>query len=254
MDYRVSELAKLSGVSARTLRYYDQIGLLRPERTDSNGYRVYGRAQVDRLQQILFYRALGFPLGQIREILSAPGFDLERSLESHLAALQIKREQIDALIHTVRRTIRSVKEGTAMSDSKKFEGFKQAMIDENEEKYGAELRERFGDDAVDASRAKVKGMSQKQWEAAQALEEKISAALKEAFAQGDPAGKRAQEACDLHRQWLCLYWKDGTYSKAAHRALAQAYAADERFSAYYDRIAPGCAKFFRDAIEIYCGR
>ena len=139
-----------------------------------------------------------------------------------------------------------------MSDTEKFEGFKQKMINDNENEYGKEIREKYGDEIIDASYAKVKGMSQKQWEEAQKLSEQILVTLKEAFEQGDPASELAQKACDLHRQWLCMFWKEGTYSKEAHKALAEGYVADERFTAYYDKIAPGCTKFLRDAIAVYC--
>ena len=139
-----------------------------------------------------------------------------------------------------------------MSDTEKFEGFKQKMINDNENEYGKEIREKYGDEIIDASYAKVKGMSQKQWEEAQKLSEQILVTLKEAFEQGDPASELAQKACDLHRQWLCMFWKEGTYSKEAHKALAEGYVADERFTAYYDKISPGCSKFLRDAIAVYC--
>ncbi len=250
--YRINELAEMSGVSTRTLRYYDQIGLLKPETVGENGYRMYGRTQVDRLQQIMFYRVLEMPLDDIRAVLDASDFDRASVLEGHLAALLNKKEQIEALIQNVENTIRSQKEKTIMADSKKFEGFKQKLINDNEAKYGKELRERFGDDAIDASNDKVKKMSTGNWERAQVLENQIFETLKEAFESGDPSSDKAQAACDLHRQWLCMFWKDSTYSGAAHAALADGYVSDERFTAYYDKIGEGAAKFFRDAIKIYC--
>ena len=87
MEYSIQELAKLAGVTTRTLRWYDQIGLLKPGRVAESGYRYYGDAQVDRLQDILYYRALGVELAQIRECLDDPAFDRLAALRSHLAAL-----------------------------------------------------------------------------------------------------------------------------------------------------------------------
>jgi len=139
-----------------------------------------------------------------------------------------------------------------MADNEKFEGFKQKLIDENEAKYGEEIRERFGDDTVDSSNMRIKGMSEEQWLKAQNLSAEISEVLKEALESGDPAGDVAQKACDLHRQWLCMFWKEGTYSHEAHNSLAETYVADERFKAYYDSVVDGAALFLRDAIRNYC--
>ena len=95
-------------------------------------------------------------------------------------------------------------------------------------------------------------MSQEQWNAQKAEEQEIAALLKEAMELGDPACAQAQRACDLHRQWLCRFWPDDTYTKEAHRMMGEMYVGDERFRAYYEAIAPGCAEFFRDALNIYC--
>ena len=116
MEYTVKALADLSGVTARTLRWYDQKGLLKPLRVSDAGYRIYGPEQVDRLQLILFYRALGLELSAIRSILDDPGFDRLAALQSHLAELVGRREQLEKLILTVRKTIEEAKGGTAMSD------------------------------------------------------------------------------------------------------------------------------------------
>lgn len=139
-----------------------------------------------------------------------------------------------------------------MSSKEKFEGFKQKMTDENEAKYGKEIREKYGDDTVNASNSKVKGMSEEVWQKTETLRKEIDELLKEAYAQGNPAGELAQKACALHKEWICMFWPAGMYSKEAHKGLGEMYAADERFTAYYDKIAPGCAVFFRDALNIYC--
>lgn len=250
MEYSVSELAKLAGVSARTLRYYDRCGLLPPARVDSNRYRIYGEAQVDRLQQILFYREMGVPLDQIKRILSSPDFDGRMALEKHLKALIAERERVDALIANVEKTLKALKGETVMTDSEKFDGFGQKLVEENEKLYGEEIRAKYGDDAVERTNAKVRGMDKEQYAEAERLRAELEDTLKQAFALGDPASPLTQKACELHKQWLCCYY-DG-YSKEYHKGLAQMYVDDPRFTAYYDKIAPGCAVFLRDAVLIYC--
>lgn len=250
--YTVNDLAELSGVSVRTLHYYDEIGLLHPVRRDNN-YRNYGTEEVDRLQQILLYRKGGVSLKDIKKLLDDRSFDAREALAAHLDRLKDQQQQITKLIENVEKTLKNLEEETPMADKEKFEGFKRDLIEENEKKYGKEVREKYGDDQVDASNAKLAGMSEDQWQHAQELEQKLKDDLREAMeTTGDPASPLAQEACDLHRQWLCLFWKDGMYSKEAHLALAEGYVADDRFKAYYDKIAPGATEFLRDAMKTYC--
>jgi len=250
MEYTISRLAEIAGISTRTLRYYDELGLLSPARISSNGYRIYGQEEIDRLQQILFYRELGVPLDKIKEILSSKDFDRQAALESHLSALRAKRKQLDLLIANVEKTIKAAKGEIVMSDQEKFEGFIQKMIDDNERQYGEEARAKFGNESVDRSNAKLKGMSKEQYEELEKLTAELNETLKAAFEQGDPGSELAQKACELHKKWLCYFWND--YSKEAHIGLAQMYVDDPRFTAYYDKIAVGCAKFLRDAILLYC--
>jgi len=159
----------MSGVSARTLRYYDEIGLLKPLRIASSGYRLYGQKELDTLQQILFYRELGFPLDEIKSILYTDDFDMERSFENHLAELSKKRERLDVLINNVTKSMSAMKGEITMTDNEKFEGFKQTLIDENEQKYGSEIRTKYGDNAVDASNAKLKGLTVEQYDEGERL-------------------------------------------------------------------------------------
>lgn len=251
MEYTIAKLAQLSGVTNRTLRYYDQLGLLRPARI-SNGYRIYGHKEVDRLQTILFYRELGVELKEIAVLLNAPAFDRASALQTHLTTLLERRKQLDLLIDNVSKTISTMKGEATMSDKEKFEGFKDKLLKDNEARYGKEIRRKYGDKTVDAANAKVKGMSEEKMQQADALRLRINELLKRAFEAGDPAGELAQQVCDLHRQWLCLYWPEGMYSKAAHKGLGEMYVEDERFRANYDKIAPGCAAFLRDALNLYC--
>ena len=251
MEYTVQKLGKMAGVSTRTLRYYDEIGILKPARINSSGYRIYGKAEVDRLQQILFYRELGVSLESIRDIVTAPSFDGAKALREHREKLLDKRKQLDALIANVDKTIALTEGRITMTDKEKFEGFKQKMIDENEEKYGKEIRAKYGDDQVNQSNKKIKDMTEEQYAEVEKLSASVIGTLKEAFATGDPAGELAQKAVDLHRQWLSYFW--GSYSKEAHAGVAQMYVDDERFKAYYDKEQPGAAEFLRDAILIYTG-
>ncbi len=251
MEYTVHELAKLAGITARTLRYYDQIGLLKPARENPSGYRIYGEAEVDRLQQILFYRELGVSLDCIKNIMNSPSFDRVEALKEHRAKLLDEKKRLELLIANVEKTIAMLEGRITMTDKEKFKGFKQKMIEENELRYGKEARERYGDEAVDASYKKLKSMTQEDYAALERLTNELNETIKKAFETGDPAGELAQKACELHKQWLLYFWD--SYSKEAHMALVQMYVDDERFTAYYDKIAPGCAAFLRDAMRIYTG-
>ena len=146
MEYSIQELSRLSGVTTRALRWYDHIGLLKPSRVAESGYRYYGPAEVDRLQDILFYRALGVELARIRECLDDPSFNRTAALRSHLAALEAERTRLDALIRSVRDTIRCEERKEIMSDEQKFEALKQQILTRHEQVYGKEAREKYGDD------------------------------------------------------------------------------------------------------------
>lgn len=250
MEYTIKKLGQMAGVSTRTLRYYDETGLLKPERISSSGYRIYGKDQVERLQQIMFYRELGVNLDEIGRIINAPGFRKVSALEEHLVSLKERRQQLETLIKNVEKTILNERGEITMNDKERFEGFKTRMVEENEQKYGEEVRSKYGNETVEKSNAKVMGMSKEQYAEVEKLSAELNETLKMAFEQGDPAGELAQKACELHKKWLMFFW-DG-YSKEAHKDLAQMYVDDERFTAHYDKIAPGCAVFLRDAIMIYC--
>jgi len=251
MEYTVQKLAKMAGVSTRTLRYYDEIGILKPARINSSGYRIYGQREVDLLQQILFYRELGVNLDNIKEILTQANFNELNALKEHRVQLLEKRKQLDLLIVNVNKTIVSKERGIEMTDKEKFEGFKQELIDDNEQKYGKEIREKYGDDTINESNQKLKNMTEEQYKEMTNMAEKINETLVEAMKTGDPASELAQKVADMHKQWLTFSWSQ--YSKEAHAGLAQMYVDDPRFTAYYDKHQPGAAQFLRDAIHIYVG-
>ena len=249
MEYTVQKLGKLAGISSRTLRYYDEIGLLKPARKSVSGYRIYGEKEVDKLQQILFYRELGLDLGSIQHIVNDPEFDRTAALHSHRQQLLAKRKQLDLLINNVEATI-STAEGTIeMADDEKFEGFKKQLVVDNEQQYGSEVRSKYGEESVDKSNAKLLNMSEAQYKAFKQLEQEVLDTLADACKSGDPASPVAQKVAELHKRWLLFTWP--SYSEEAHAGLAQMYVNDERFAAYYERAYPGAAEFLRDAVLIY---
>jgi len=249
MEYTVQKLAVMAGVSTRTLRYYDEIGILKPERINSSGYRIYGQSEVDKLQHILFYRELDVRLESIKEIVTERAYDGTNALKDHRENLLAKREQLDMLIANIDKTIEASEGKINMTDKEKFEGFKQKMIDDNVKKYGEEIKAKYGDEQLNQSNKKLKDMTKEQYDEWEDLGKSVIDTLKSAFATGDPAGELAQKTADLHRQWLSYSW--GSYTKEAHAGLAQMYVDDERFNAYYDKEQPGSAEFLRDAVLIY---
>ena len=215
MEYSIKKLSEIAGVSTRTLRYYDEIGLLKPARVSSSGYRIYGKKQVDILQQILFYKELGISLDEIKEIIQNPNFE-------------------------------------KIGDPSSKEGFKKTVIDENEKKYGKEIRSKYGDETIDKSNEKFMKMSEEEYNEADALAKEIIEQLIAAKKIGDPSSKEAQALAELHKKWLSIYWDK--YSKEAHAGVAQMYVCDERFKEYYDKHGEGLAEFLRDAIVEYTSR
>lgn len=249
MEYTVQKLSKIAGISTRTLRYYDEIELLKPLKINSSGYRIYGQNEVNKLQQILFYRELGISLENIKNIINSPTFDSLSALKEHHNKLLAKRKQIDLLIENATKTI-ALREGKyIMTDLEKFEGFKEKIIDENEKNYGTEIREKYSEDVINQSNKKLKSMSKKDYDDWQNLSAEIISKLKKAFETGDVSNEISQEVARLHHKWLSYTWN--TYSKEAHAALAEMYVADERFTSYYDKEQPGLAKFLRDSIVFY---
>lgn len=251
MEYAIHALANLAGVSTRTLRWYHQKGLLCPSRIDpDSGYRYYGVAEVDRLQQILFYRALGVELAQIGRLLDAPDFCRMDALRGHLTSLQREQARIQRLIHTVVQTIQSEERNETMTDQAKFAAFQRQLVEENEGKYGKEIRENYGDEAVDRSNAQMLSMTQQEYDRWAKLGQEIITQLHVAVQSGaDPAGAEGARIADLHRQWLSA--TNRGYEPDMHRGIAQMYVADERFAAYYDQGQVGSAQFLRDAVLIH---
>ena len=250
MEYNISQLSKLSGVSARTLRYYDEINLLHPSRTNEAGYRFYGDKEVNLLQQILFYRERGLSLEKIRFILYDENFDMLKALNEHLTELENRMERLSKLIDTVKDTIASVKGEFIMRDSEKFESFKKDIVDQYEKLYGEEAREKYGDSEVDMTVNKVLSLSKEDYEKFQTLGKKVMEALKAAvISKASPKSETGRSVASLHKEWLGYSWKD--YTEQKHKGVVSLYVQDERFKKYYDREQDGCADFLLAAVDFW---
>lgn len=250
MEYNISQLSKLSGVSARTLRYYDEINLLHPSRTNEAGYRFYGDKEVNLLQQILFYRERGLSLEKIRFILYDENFDMLKALNEHLTELENRMERLSKLIDTVKDTIASVKGEFIMRDSEKFEAFKKDIVDQYEKLYGEEAREKYGDSEVDMAVNKVLSLSKEDYEKFQTLGKKVMEALKAAvISKASPKSETGRSVASLHKEWLGYSWKD--YTEQKHKGVVSLYVQDERFKKYYDREQDGCADFLLAAVDFW---
>lgn len=250
MYYTVKELADLTGLTPRTLRYYDAIGLLRPARDAENDYRVYAPEEVERLYRILFYRESGLPLERIGALLD--GADRDMILREHLQNLREQQDRLALRIRAVQEILSEQKGGRVIMGKETFDAMKDQVLKENEANYGTEIRGKYGDATVESSYSRIRGLSAEQWGQMQRDEAAYLDALRRAAASGDPAGEDAREACRLHLQWLRYTWKPEMCTPQAHRGLVKMYDLDERFRAYYEeRAGVGSAAFFAEAIDCY---
>ncbi len=250
MEYSIKELSRLSGISARTLRYYDEIGLLKPSRVTDAGYRYYAQPELALLQQILFYRERGFDLKTIQKMIYDKDFDMLKAMEDHLLALEDQKAQTEALILTVKRTIQHMKGDYDMSDRERFEALKDKMVHENEQTYGAEARQKYGDDAVNEANRRMMDLPEEQFARWQELDKEIIRRLDAGVAAGiRPASEDAKQIALLHREWLTI--ATPKYSPQMHKGIAAMYIADERFTRYYDRDRSGCAQLLHDAVQFW---
>lgn len=247
MDYTIQQLAKLAGVSSRTLRYYDQIGLLAPKRLSANGYRIYGTKEVDRLQQILFFRELGIKLEEIKDLL-AQNHDELTLLQQHRRQLSQQKMHLEQLLKLVDETIAAKKGQKIMTDQEKFQAFKQELVTKNEEQYGEEIREKYGEASVNQANAQMLNMTKEQYAHFEALSQKIGQLLRNAEQLVIPSTE-AESLFQTHKEWLNMSW--GRYDAAAHKGLADMYLADERFTAYYDKNQVGATQKLVAAIHYY---
>ena len=250
MEYTIKKLAEMAGISTRTLRYYDEIGLLKPCRVNSSGYRIYGEKEVDVLQQILLYRSMDIKLEEIQNIISDSSFDICQSLIEHRKHLISRKNQLEQLILTVERTIEYKKGEINMSNKEKFQGLKKERLEENERKYGKEIRDKYGRETVEASNKKFMNMSEEDFNKMNKVEEDIINGLIEVVRTSDLESNVAKEVYENHKKWLSFTWP--SYSKDAHIGLAEMYVADERFAKYYnDKAGKEVVNTLRDIIVRY---
>ena len=201
MNYQTKNLAKLAGISIRTLRYYDQIGLLSPhERTEGN-YRIYHDEDVNKLQQILFFKEMGLELKKIKILMKNLNDEKRlKVLETHLSSLHHDQKRIELLIENVKKTIQSIKGEQIMSNKEKFFGFKKEMLKKNDDAYRDEVVKQWGEEAYQTSRKAFQHMSEEEFYAFQNLAVEIIETLKQ-IKQKDDASLRIKVAKD-HQTWL----------------------------------------------------
>jgi DNA-binding transcriptional MerR regulator len=246
MAWSIAQVARMSKVTSRTLRHYDDIGLLRPARVGGNGYRYYEREQLLSLQRILIMRELGLGLEAIAEIIH-DGRDQVEALRMHRAWLLAERDRFGRLASTVLRTIEELEGGDEMKQDAAhwFEGFDPAQ----QERWQEEARERWGAEVVDAAAERVEEKPKDWWrqEGSRWLEtlRALVALIDAGKAPDDPD---VQDVVAGHYQWICQFW---TPNKESYTGLGELYVQDPRFRANYDRTDPRLAEFMRDAMAAY---
>ncbi|KRO16710.1 MerR family transcriptional regulator [Lacticaseibacillus saniviri] len=231
--YQIQALAKVAGVSVRTLRYYHEIGLLVPQ-VAPNGYRQYSEADVDTLQLIVMYRQLDFSLAQIKQLLTTPASKRLARLKEQQVIIAAKRTELDQISQQLAATIHNQEEAQQMSDKQKFEAFKHAQIKANDDQYGAEVTARFGSEQKRAADQHFGQLTQAQYQQMQEAEQQLTAALKTYLAAPALPSAAAEAAFQAHRDWLQVAMPD--YTPQIHQQLAAMYVADERFGKYYTKL------------------
>jgi len=245
MAYTIKEIADLAGVTTRTLRFYDQIGLLSPAEVAGNGYRLYNHASLLRLQQIMFFRELDVPLKQIQAIMKQPDFDLKAALEAHRLSLQGRRRKIDTLLETLDQTIATLEGEWIMNEKEFFSGFDEA-------KYEEEARQRWGDSPqYKESTRKWASYTKEQKEAIKQEMGGITLRMV-GSASSKPGDQDIQQAVGDYHAFLNN--KFYTCDVEFLRNLADMWVEDTRFAVNYERIREGGAEFARDAVHIFCDR
>jgi MerR family transcriptional regulator, thiopeptide resistance regulator len=248
--YTVKQLAKLSGVSVRTLHHYDEIGLLKPAAVGLNGYRYYGPEELLRLQQILFHRELEFPLEAIRAVLTQPDFDRAEALRRHRKTLAGQAARYRRLIATIDDTLASLEGDQPMDDKTLYSGF----APEKQAEYEDWLVDRYGEDIkakLETSRAKFKTLGEAGMRAykgeGEAIEADLAAAMREGLA---PDSAAAKAVMGRHLAWVGRAWEKAP-SRAAFEGLAEMYQAHPDFRAHYEARAAGLCDYITAAMKAY---
>ena len=245
--WSIVEVARLAGVTSRTLRHYDDLGLVPPAHVGSNGYRYYGRPELLRLQEVLVLRELGLPLDAIARVLDGTT-DRTAVLREHQLALTAERDRLTRLVAAVGRAIDEREGGEAMDPAELFDGFDP----EKQKQYEADLVERYGPAAqehIDESWRRVGRKSRADAERVQtdlaARDEDYARLMDEGAAADDP---RVQAVTAEHYRWVCQFWTPGADEFAG---LGDLYVDHPDFAARYDAVRPGLAAYVRDAMAVY---
>jgi len=233
----------MAGVTPRTLHHYDDIGLLKPSRIGDNGYRYYGEEALLKLQQILFYRELDFPLDEIKKIMGRRDFDVLGALQSHKDALQKQAVRLNQLLATVDNTIQYIKGEKNMSQKGLFKGFSE----EEQEKLAQEAEQAYDPETVRESNRKWKAYSQEKKDAIIAEGNQIYVDMIAAM----PKGAFSAEVQALVQRWrshMDYFW---TPNLDQLLGLASMYNDDPKFKANFDDMHPKLAKFMCEAVTVY---
>ncbi|MGO2660485.1 MerR family transcriptional regulator [Mycetocola reblochoni] len=241
-EWPIRDLAKATGLTSRTLRHYEQIGLLLPSRVASNGYRFYGDAEISRLYRILSLRALDLPLATIHGALDEKT-SLADAIETHLGLLEDRRDRTIEQITLVRNTLDAVKEGSSLSIEDVFAGTDQSQFE-------SEVRARWGDEAWERSTVRLAGMTDEQRESDSQRSRDVNAALRAAAEDGeDPRSSRFQRLVADHHQWVAEFWGGREPDREGYTGLSELYVADPRFAANYG--GENNAEVVREAMQVW---
>ncbi|GMQ86421.1 MAG: MerR family transcriptional regulator [Acidimicrobiia bacterium] len=240
----VGELARLAGLTVRTLHHYDEIGLVVPRGRTETGYRLYGDRQIERLQEVLFFRELGFGLDEIREIIGAPGYDRMAALERQRGLLEAKADHLLAMIDAVDTTIEMERNGMKLSKEDMLEVFGDFDPSEHQE----ETRTRWGEtELYEDSARRTARHSKADWQQLHREAEEINRGLVGLMNSGIRADSiETMDLAERHRAHISKWFYDCT--PEIHRGLGEMYVADQRFAQTIDRAAPGLAQYLSDAI------
>ncbi|WP_407550836.1 MerR family transcriptional regulator [Streptomyces sp. Pv4-95] len=244
MSYSVGQVAGFSGVTVRTLHHYDEIGLLAPGARNHAGHRRYAEADLDRLQQILFYRELGFPLDEVAALLDDPDADPQEHLRHQHELLSARIGRLQEMAAAVERAMEARRMKVRLTPEEKFEVFG----DFDPDQYAEEAERRWGGtDAYQESQRRTAGYRKEDWQRLTAELEAIHHRMADLLDQGVAAdSEAATDVAEEHRRFLCGAYYDCTYEM--HTGLGEMYVADERFTATYEEIRTGLAGYLRDAI------
>ncbi|MCB2358253.1 MerR family transcriptional regulator [Clostridium estertheticum] len=250
MSYKIKEVADMVGVSVRTLHHYDQIGILKPKSVTTAGYRLYTDDDLERLQQVLFFKELDFTLLEIKEILDNPDFDRKHALKTHRELLIEKKKRLDKIIKSVDKTIDYIEGGIDMTKNEMFEGFDISEIEAHKEKYAEETKQKYGDtEAYKESLKKTSKYTKEDWARINATNGKINEKIIANMDKGI-GNSEVQKAVAELRQHITDNFYDCTIE--IFRGLADLYVNDERFTANIDRQKEGLAKCLSESMIYYC--